>query len=370
LVVRGDDIGDLALTLPLLHAIRNDWPQAHVTLVGKPSAVPLVRDTPLVDDVKEWLPMRRYGSTALGQVRALAFARRELRGANYDLGVLPRWDADAYQTRYLTLGSSSARVIGFDPRQRAAPRWERAESALLSVALPSRSHPVHELQRSESVAAALGLRTVGRHDLGRALLTNRHLEMAATLLSPLREQAGPVLAVALGAGAAKRCWPPRRYAAVIERLNASTSLGAVLIGGPGDRAAAAAFVAALPDEVPCVDATGTLTLKESLAVIALADVYLGGDTGSLHLAGSVDTPAVVVSCHPPGGSPTSTNSPARFGPWHPETSAVLQPPRPASGCTNECVAIEPHCILGIDVDGVSRATAQVLGRRLQREDRA
>ena len=66
-----------------------------------------------------------------------------------------------------------------------------------------------------------------------------------------------------------------------------------------------------------------------------------------------------MTCHPASGSPWSDNAPERFGPWS-RQSALLQPDHAAEGCDEECIASEPHCILGVQASDVVDAATQLL----------
>lgn len=368
LVVRGDEIGDLLLGLPLLHAIRTGWPDAHVTLAVKSPASKLLTGNPLVDRIVEWRPLRIPGPTLAGQLHAVRFARRAFAGDRFDLAVLPRWDTDWFQTPYVAAASGAARVVGFDRRGRTTPRWERTENALLDERVPSEAPIVHELARAEAIARALGLppgepAPLGdRAPLGEALLTATHREIADRLVTPLRTDGHRVIGVSLGANLARRRWPVDRFAATLRAVAADTPVAVVVVGGPDDRERAAALAAALPPNVPCVDTTGTLDLPGSIAVLRLTDLYLGGDTGPLHMAGCVGTPAVVISCHPRTARPGSNHCPVRFGPWDGDRSVVLQPAQPAASiCTHECAGVDAHCILGVEVAEAAGAVHRLLG---------
>ena len=367
LVIRCDDIGDMLLTLPLLEAIRRGWPQSRVTVVARPVVLPLVRQTPLVDETIGWTPLGRLGPTVVGQTRALLFARRTLRSCPYDLAVLPRWGPDAYQSRYLASGSSARKIVGFAPGPQSFP-WESGESVMLSATITSQPDtPVHELARSSTVATGLGLKPEEqqRH-LGTLLLRSSDRIAAGRALEALVMFRRPIVAVVLGAAAAKRQWPVQRYASVLSGVHVERPVAVVVLGASCDEGMAQGFVKALPPGLPYRDFTGKLDLKRSLAVLEVSSLYLGGDTGPMHMACSVGTPAVVVSCHPRSGSPLSSNSPARFGPWA-SSSTVLQPDGPAPGCDEECRALIPHCILDVLVPSVTKAVVETLGLSAVRE---
>lgn len=355
IIIRGDELGDMVLTLPLLHSIRQTWPRTHITVVGKQPATLLLQDSFVVDDVIVWRPMTRLGWTAIGQVRALDFARRHLRNVAYDIAVLPRWDVDAYQSRYLALGSSASQIIGFDPKDRESPWWERDESILMTATVPSDTECIHELERSEAMARALHLAPIDRTQLGRVLFAESHERLARTVTDRLQRSPRPLIAIALGAGAQARIWPAWRYAQVVAALEFSNPVATVLLGSAADQPLAQQFLRTYAPSDQVLDLTGKVDLKTVLAILATCQLYVGGDTGLMHMACSVGTPAIVVSCHPRSGSRSAVNSPVRFGPWDSSSSTVVQPNAAEKCCSDRCVASIPHCILGIDIATVAGA---------------
>jgi ADP-heptose:LPS heptosyltransferase len=109
---------------------------------------------------------------------------------------------------------------------------------------------------------------------------------------------------------AKR-WDPARWAAVLARLAESDPTAHVLLlGGPDDVPGAEAVQAALPDPLrPRVHSLVGRTDWDTLgALIARCRLFLGPDTGAMHLAVAAGTPVVAVF------GPTD---PRRYGPWDP-----------------------------------------------------
>lgn len=349
LVVRTDEIGDLALTLPLLTGIRAAWPKVRVTVVAAAGPDQLLSGSSLADEVFAWRRLPQGQGTLVGQVHAWRLARRLIAGrGRFDLAVLPRRDVEARGARYIAAAAART-VVGFDPADRPAQPWERAERCLLDLPVPGGRPDAHELQHLQRLADAIGLPALPGSSLrpGAAVVGHREQPLPA----PIAAGTGLVVAVALGAGAPKRCWDPAAYAQVVARLHAALPIRVLLLGGPGDRDLGEQFLAALPTGIPVADAIGTANLRSSTGLLASSDLYLGGDTGTMHLASSVNLPSLVVSCHPADGNRTGTNAPNRFGPWS-ELNRTVRPTTGAAGCTGECRAGYPHCITTITVERV------------------
>ncbi len=113
-------------------------------------------------------------------------------------------------------------------------------------------------------------------------------ERAATLLSPERRWIG------LGPTANwdGKIWPARRFVELAGALQAVLpGAGVALFGGPGEdeRARAAPVLAALP---MAVDLCGRLSLAEAAACLARCALFVGNDSGLMHLAAAAGTPTL------------------------------------------------------------------------------
>ncbi|WP_431282359.1 glycosyltransferase family 9 protein [Humitalea sp. 24SJ18S-53] len=129
--------------------------------------------------------------------------------------------------------------------------------------------------------------------------------------------AGPLLALGPTANWDRKIWPAERFVAVARALTAPDGPlpGAriAVMGGPGDaeRALAAPVLAGLPGSV---DLVGRLSLPEAAAVLAGASLYLGNDSGLMHLAAAAGAPTLGLF----GMSPAN-----EYAPFGPHAAAVV-----------------------------------------------
>lgn len=357
LVVRLDEIGDSVLTLPLFEAMRRAWPGVRLEAVMKAPAASLYKTCDLLDDVMTWQPPRHSESSMWGQVAAVTFGARRLRPRAYDLAILPRWDSDSFLGRYVAAASGANAVVGFDPRRPGMPARERRQAILLTLPVDPGAPTAHELDHLSNLAGAVGIAkhwrvtsTVGRH-----LISPPAADRAERIFAEARRDVRLVVAIGLGAGARKRQWSPERFADAAREISRRTSVRFLLLGSAGDTRAAVRFRARyLPPRVTSCDLTGRLTLAESAAVTDRCDAFIGCDSGLMHIAASVATPSVIVSCHSVRSSPSSVNAPERFGPWQP-VHRLIRPPEPLPGCEYECASPEPHCIETVEPSEVADA---------------
>jgi len=143
---------------------------------------------------------------------------------------------------------------------------------------------------------------------------------------------GPFLALGPTANWVRKVWPADRFLAVARRLTApgGALAGAriVVLGGPGaeERAAAAPILAALPD---AIDLIGVAELPEVAAVLARCALFVGNDSGLMHLAAAVGVPTIGLF----GPTPS-----AEYGPVGRCTAAVLAAGRPGAAPMTELPA--------------------------------
>jgi ADP-heptose:LPS heptosyltransferase len=103
----------------------------------------------------------------------------------------------------------------------------------------------------------------------------------------------PVIALGPTANWTGKVWPPERFVALYRRLAEGPLTGArvAVLAGPGaqERALAAPVLAALPG---AIDLCGALSLPEAAACLARAALFVGNDSGLMHLAAAAGAPTL------------------------------------------------------------------------------
>ncbi len=133
--------------------------------------------------------------------------------------------------------------------------------------------------------------------------TNAADEARAAALLP---EGGPVIGLGPTANWSGKVWPPDRFAALFRALErALPGARAAVFAGPGaaERAMAAPVLAALPG---AIDLAGCLSLPEAAACLARCRLFVGNDSGLMHLAAAAGTPTLGLF----GPTPASEYAPA------------------------------------------------------------
>jgi heptosyltransferase III len=136
-------------------------------------------------------------------------------------------------------------------------------------------------------------------------------------VSQLLPRDRPLVALAPTANWAPKVWPPEQFARAFHALAEHELPGAtpVVLGGPGDveRMMAAPLLAALPD---AIDLVGRLPLPEVAAVLASSALFIGNDSGLMHLSAATGVPTIGLF------GPTDAST---YGPTGRRCTAIVAP---------------------------------------------
>jgi heptosyltransferase-2 len=325
-------IGDFVRCHTVVKLLKQRFPNRPIDVLTTAMVSPLldympgVRKGVIVD-----LPRRRL---ALGQ--HLSLARRLRREAYGQALVMPRTWKSALAL-YLAGIPQRTGFVGegrfglVNDLRWGERRLPRMVERCAVLALPNGEAPPDAWPLPELVAPAAQV-TAWRQRLG---------------LSAAR---GRVIALAPGAvGPAKR-WPASAYAELGRRLVAEGHR-LWIVGGPDEKALAAEIAGAAPAEI--TDLTGP-DLRNAILALAAADVAVSNDSGLLHVAAALDTPAIGIF------GPTS---PYHWAPLNP-LAAVIETPDalPCRPCHKPVCRLGHHlCMRDIAVEQVMAATRAAIG---------
>jgi heptosyltransferase-2 len=345
LVIRLDEIGDLVLTTPFLRELRNATPTAWITLVVKPSVLNLVDQCPYVNEVLPYSDDRGMDRFSVFERfrRAVSASRKHLWRRRYDVAIVPRWDIDLYDAIVLAYFSGARWRVGYSHGDYL--------DRFLSYRLRNGSLK-HEVERNLEVLRSVGSH-VGKNTL-EVWLAHEDRVFADKVVGRIAAGSdSPIIAIAPGAGAPIRRWPLDRFTEVAGWLISRFNARVVVVGGNQDGHFNVQEYG--PSIVDMVDKT---TLRQTAAILERCVLFIGNDSGPMHLAAAAGAPIVEISCHPMTASTAHSNSPSRFGPWG-VAHRVIQP-LPLPGCSAGCRSDGPHCILEITVDQVKEAVRSLL----------
>jgi ADP-heptose:LPS heptosyltransferase len=355
LVYRCGTLGDTLVAVPAIQALRAAFPGARFTLMtahdpgGKLWADEVVREFGWFDATLV------YESAELWSPLGLARVLRRVRRARPDLVAYLASDRNSplrlWRDRAFFALAGTRAFLAPTPSPKSLP-WGRLRR-------PRATLPF-EVER---LLAACTRRGMGdgtvRFELPDG--AGQAARVAALVEAAGVDGARPLVALCPGSKQAIKRWPVERWTALGARLVAETDAAIAIVGGPEEAEIGNAMARQLPAGRVVVLAARTSVL-ESAALLRRCALYVGNDTGAMHLAAAVGTPCVAVF---------AAREPARS--WHPYGDGHVVLRRDDVSCApcyrSRCTTEGLRCLLGIEVEQVWGACRTVLARATRPEER-
>jgi len=324
LIVRLGSMGDILHALPAATALRKAMPKAGMGWVveerwaellctlSEPRSGPRSARRPLVDKVHT-VDTRKWRSSLFSPQtwERLGASLSELRAPKYEVAVDFQ---GAVRSSMLARLSNAPAVYGAtEPRENVASMFYTRQVM---------THGAHVVEQNLSLAESVADRTL---DIPAVELPcdDRAEKQCDDWLR--RERISDFAVLNPGAGWGAKQWPAERYGLVAKRL-AEDGLKSFINFGPGEEKLAQAVEAASEGAAEAVGCT----LTELIALTRRARLFIGGDTGPMHLAAALKIPVVALfgPTHPSRNGPFGTRSTVLRSSLSPTTHARRARPDP------------------------------------------
>ncbi len=336
LVVMPTWLGDCVMAMPTLRALRDLYPQAHITVLAGANVKPIIDPNPWVSRTLT-ARVRRHGRTTSSSGGPIRLAARLAAGKFDTAVILP----NSFRSALVTKLAKIPRRIGYDRDGRGVLLTDRLiprRTLRGFVPVPTRDYylglarylgsidPDPEMQlftRPEDDVQADELLRRGGYEPG----AGRRL----VLLNP-----------GANYGDAKM-WFPDRFAGVADRCAKELDVFVAVSGAPKERAILDKVLAAAKTPILDLSASG-MTLNVLKSIIRRASVMVTNDTGPRHIAAALGTPVVTI-----------------FGPTDPAWTEIgFEGERQVmekvfcGPCQKKKCPLDHRCMTRIDADRVSR----------------
>lgn len=290
LVIRRDNIGDLILSTPFLHALKAHFPDSQIDVFTNSYCAPVLSGNPDVDNVFVYEKGHHRGERGLvGVYLARACLIWKLRRAHYDCIILGK---PSVESRPLQL----ARMIGSPRIIGVTEAGSPFEKYLTDPLYWTPENGAHIAERSMQLLEPLGS-IVPAGPL--------HIFPDTALSEPFRtlckERFGEkrrVISVQISSRKLKQRWPVERFAELMNALRMRHEIAFALFWSPGahdnpmhpgDDENAAALIKLLPENFPVLPCP-TQTLPELIAKLSTTHALITSDGGALHIGAAAKLP--------------------------------------------------------------------------------
>ncbi len=365
-------IGDAVMTTPAVHSIRENFPDAEITMLAVPWVADIFRLSPDVDKLFIYDKKHLYQ----GKVKGVFKLAEDLKEFEFDAAILLQ---NAFEAALIT------RLAGIPVR---AGYKRDGRGILLShgVSISDEIKTKHQVHYYQNLLAKLGLTTGTdtlqlhipmeldqwahglvdclRYQSPVSLLEQQQGAMIPGLpaLKALGQEGVAIPVIGFNPGAAfgpAKQWPVDKFGELASLVaeNYGESGCVILVFGTDTDTAAAQKIRTNCMRTPyhVLDMTGKTSLKQAMALINCCDVFVTNDSGLMHVAAGLGTPSIAIF--------GSTDHVAT-GPYS-QNSIILRREMACSPCMQtHCPQGHLRCLESISANDVFEELAGMLSRNL------
>lgn len=275
-------MGDIVFASPIAGALRRSYPHAHIAWLVESSMAELLASNPYIDELilwpqSEWrqlLKQRRFGQL-LKRVRSFS---QELKSHQFD------WVIDLQ-------GLLKGGVLGWMTRaKRRTGLGSREGSQYLVTEVIPKGGDITRIS-SEYLFLAEQLHLDAQVFLPELFLPDSAVQRAKGLLELHGLEAGQYAVLAPFTTRPQKHWFEDGWQKLVHLLKEQYGLRAVVLGGPANQEAAERIISQTPGTVSLA---GQTSMIETAALVSLAGLLVGVDTGVTHMAVAFNMPAVML----------------------------------------------------------------------------
>ena len=327
-------VGDAIMALPALREVRRRFSDAQVAILARPYVADIYRAQQICDE------LIAYDSNGVhAGISGREQLAAQLRAQKFDVALLLQ---NAFDAAWLAWRAGIPERIGYARDGR---------SFLLTKAIPvskSREIPAHEkFYYLELIRRAGWTDTLADESFIQLMVEEEKRRNAEEILVKAGVRTG-VLRVAIGAGASygsAKCWLPSRFAELANRLQSRRDAEIILFGTAAEATVSNLIAAEM--QRPPIDLTGKTAIANLPALLSQCHLFIGNDSGAMHVAAAVGLPVVAVF------GPTD---PFGTAPVTPRCSIVQEKPY-CSPCFLRRCPTDHRCMTKITVDMVEAAAS-------------
>jgi len=283
LLIKLTSLGDVVHALPVAAALKRTFPRLKLSWLVEDRCAPLLENNPLLDsvivyprqEIQVLISERKWGQV----LKVFKNLRRSLRDLNIDLSL---------DLQGLAKSGLIALMTGAPHRIGCSGLKEM--SSLISRRIPEEKG-LHVVDSNLKTAEFLGAKTEAPEFI--IEIKEEEKTWAKEFLKKSGVVEGDrIIGLQMGTVPPQKCWPPAKYRSFIEQVSKLPNTRLILFGDKTDQEALLPHLSKIPPKV--INTAGNLSLRQLMALIAQCRVFVGGDSGPLHLAAGLGLPVIAL----------------------------------------------------------------------------
>lgn len=346
LIIKQSSLGDIIHTLPVVHAIKRCYPESSVGWVVQKAFASLLERDPDVDEV---IPIHipstsdphsgrwAYWSAFKGMAGSLRDLRRRFKQRPFDLVL----DLHAsFRSALLGLMNPGGRRVGFSDAKELNPLFQHEKIRV-------KSSWIHAQDKNLLFCDYLGCPSMPE-DFRFYSDERDHAQVDSFLTKAGWVPGKRLVYVNPAARWATKYWTVENWAALSDRLISEIDAVVVLASSGQDKNYLQQIAGLMKEKA--IVAAGSLTLNEAVALLQKSAVYVGLDSGPMHMAAMAGIPVAALF------GPTN---PELVKPYGTEHRIIVNKELDCLGCRKRSCD-DPACLHGISVDQVFDQVLELL----------
>lgn len=358
LIMRYMGMGDAVLLSPFMKKIKDIYPNSEITFVTKPFIVNLYEVCPYIKKV--------IGYEHGGSITSVFRFAKKLRREKYDLAFFVRFGSSPWYANLLIFLSKAKYRVTYTEKVSYRKSIEQKDyDYFYTHLIPGNEEEVkHEIWRGLDILKYFEKDIPEREYIPELKLwkTKQDEILIENLRSKYTLIGKETIVMGVGASTKKRAWPKELWGELLGKLSIRYPNYRFLIIGDKSDIEIGDFLA---DKLAktCINFCGQLTLRQTYCLLKHANLYIGNNSGPLHIASAARLACVEISCHPLGGDLKNSCDPTRFGAWG-VPSIVVRPKLPKeTECIKGCIENFSHCISLVPPEKVLFAATHFLSHQ-------
>jgi heptosyltransferase-1 len=326
LLIRLRRIGDIILTTPAIRVLRENLPQAEISFIVEEPYKELVEGNEDIDRIIVHQKSPKFREF----LQSIKSIRREKYDVVIDFHGGPR-------ASLLALFSRARIKIGYQIKYK---------SFIYDIRIPRKPSEgyIHSAENHINLVRALGIQVTTLPSLRLPEAKKEEIDKIKEIISEKDLEQTKIVTIHIGAGNEFRQWGKERFAELIRLLSQISNIQIILVGTPEDRETEDYILKHASS--PVISLLGKLTLRELKLIIARSFLFIGVDSGPMHIAAATSTPLVALF----GPNLSAINSP-----WK-ANAVVIEKNLDCRPCDQRnCIHKDIRCLRNITPEEVYQA---------------